>query len=467
MIESVILGRLINDKAYLSKVVPYLKEDYFQDEGQRELFKLISEFSNRYNAAPTVEALAVMLTEKNMNERLYESAISALEGASYDEATDAGWLVVETETWARNQAVERAVMRAIGILDAEKTGNKNKDEMLDKNGIPSLLQEALGVSFSSSSGHDYFRDAEKQYDEFYAADDVRIPFSVETLNRVTKGGVRHKTLNLIFAGINVGKSTFLIQQAADYLAAGKNVVYFTMEMEEPVVRERIDVCLHDTTFDGLHALTRQQYLNRIAALQAKTQGKLKIKEFPSGVPHAGHFRHYLRELKMKEGFEPDLIVVDYLTICASGRLRPDARSNSNTYFTSVAEELRALGQEFGAPVWSACQFDRAGQDASDVKMENTGLAIGIQATADFSLALMMPEDIASENKCIGKILKSRYNNKSKVKKFLLGLDNDRQRYFDLDDNEQSAIMDPEEKEAYSNGSKPVMGAGSKPSDWKF
>lgn len=270
---------------------------------------------------------------------------------------------------------------------------------------------------------------------------------------------------------NCGKSTWLIQQAGDALLDGKDVAYFTMEMAEEVVQERVDVYVNNITFDQLHALEKEQYLTKMKKIREKTSGKLMIKEFPTGKAHMGHLRHTLNEWRTKNGFKPFLIVIDYLTICASETLPASVKQNSNTYYTTVAEEIRALANEFDARVWTGCQFDRTGQTAEDVDMTNTGLAIGIQATSDFSLAIMAPEELAAENKCIGKILKSRYNNKSKVKKFLLGLDNDRQRFYDLDDSEQSHVMDKEEQAEFNHAQPAITKAGQmvmqSASGWNF
>lgn len=264
----------------------------------------------------------------------------------------------------------------------------------------------------------------------------------------------------------LGKTTFLIHQAAHWLEQGKNVIYFTLEISENVVRERTDACLMRINFDQLHSLEKHPYLNRINQLKSKSQGELFIKELPEN-SHVGHFRHVLQELKLKNSFIPDVIIVDYITICGSSILHSSARGNSNTYYTSVAQELRSLAKEFNVPLWTAAQFDRAGQDSTDVKMGNTGLAIGIQATSDFSVAFMIPDELAAEMKAIGKVLKNRYNNKSKLRHFLIGCDNDKQRYFDVDLSEQVKVMTDTEMENVMNQSTPKMSTGSNMSDWKF
>lgn len=460
--ELLSLSRLMYDEKYMKKCLPYLKPEYFHDASERKVFEFISEFVNKYYVAPTKEALAIVLNEAAMPENLFDGAANIINLMSPDES-NFEWMCDQTEKWAQDKAIYNAVMQAIGIIEGQ-------DKTLDKNAIPEILSQALAVSFTSDVGHSYFEDAEAQYD-FMHDEANKHPFSIDVLNRLTKGGVKDKTLNICFAGINVGKTTFLVQQAAHWLARGKNVLYITLEVAEEEIRNRVDVSLMELNFDQLFALQKTQYMNRVNSLRQMTQGELFVKQFAPGSAHVGHFRHAIKELLIKKGVRPDVIMIDYIGICASSRLPASAKSNTNTYFTSVAEELRGLGVENICPIWTGAQFDRSGQTGDDVDMTNTGLAIGIQATSDFSIAFMMPDEMAAMNQAIGKVLKNRYANKAHFKKFVIGLDNDLQRYFDLDASEQSKLMDPEEQEAYNKASPiptvPVAVNTNKLSSWSF
>jgi len=435
--EKIALDALINVDSYSRKVAVYLKDEYFEDQSAREVFKLIRKYVGKYQNLPTKEALAVMLSEEKMPEQMYiEAATIINDFGTSDTKQDPQFLYDQTEKWAKDRELFLAIMKSIGILNGE-------DKSLDKNAIPELMTNALSVSFDSRIGHDYFDNTEDQW-EYYADPGERIKFDIDILNRVTKGGFKKKTLNVVQMGINVGKTTFLIQLARMMLMQGKNVVYFTMEVAEEVIRERTDVGLMGITFDQLHALEKQQYFNRVDKLREKTQGTLIIKEFAANTAHAGHFRHVLNEIKLKKGIKIDMVCVDHLTLVASSRLPSSAASNSNLYYTSVAEELRALGKEFDLPVWSASQFTRAGQRSENIGIDDTGLAIGIPATADFMMACMQPEEMAPQNKIICKILKNRYAGKHKIGKFIMGSDPDLQIFYDVDLKEQQTVMSEDE-----------------------
>ena len=422
MFERIILSNLVYNEQYTRAVLPHLVADYFSSDTDKFIFNQIKDFVAKYNVCPTKESLAIGVQNSNLHEGQFEEVLDTIKGLERDEENHIKWLVDETESHCKKQALYNAMSEALDVADGR---NKEKDP----NGIPAMIMEALSVSFNSSIGHDYWEDAEAHWQKQHS-DDARHPFSLNILNKVTKGGIKDKTLNVVLAPINGGKSIHLIQQSADWLVRGKNVLYISMEMDEGTCRERIDTTAMDMTFDQVHALEKAQYLNRINDLKRKTQGRLKIKEFPAGSAHTGHFRHLLQELWIKDRFKPDLICIDYLTICASAKLPPSAKGNTNTYFTSVAEELRAFAQESGIPVWTAVQLDRATQGASDAGLGNVGLAIGIAATADFMYAVLIPEELAAIGKVIGKIIKNRYS--SYKGKFLLGLNPEKQQYYEVD-----------------------------------
>lgn len=456
--ELLLLSNLLFNEVFLKKVLPHIKPEYFLDSCEREVFKLIHDFTYKYKNAPTKEALAVTVADNVASEGMFNGVVSVMEKLQPD-VSNIEWLLDKTEGWAQEKAVYNAIMKSIAITDGT-------DKTLDKNAIPSLLTQALAVSFKSYVGHSYFDQAEEQYD-YYHSDLTKFAFDIDILNKVTKGGVPNKTLNIVQAGINVGKTTFLIHQACHWLLKGKNVAVFTMEVAENVYRERIDCCIMDLTFDQVHALEKTQYLGRVNKVRQKTMGELYIKEFPAGGAHVGHFRHALEEMRIKKGFVPDVIIIDYLTICASSTLPASAKGNTNTYFTAVAEEMRGFAKENDCPVWTAAQFDRGGQTSTDVTMGNVGLALGIAATADFMVVFMQPDELASQNQAIGKILKNRYANKSMFKNFIIGIDNDKQKFYDVDSRIQSNVMTKEEQTVYESITKPAIGQGSDPASWNF
>lgn len=431
--ERIILTNLVNNEPYTRAVLPFLEADYFNNEADRLVFKVIKEFVGKYNVPPTKEALAISVSNKNLPEGIFEETLGVIKGLDKDEDNSFKWLVDETEQHCKKMSLFNAMYKAIDIAE----GN-TKD--VDASVIPGMLMEALSVSFNTHIGHDYWEDAESHWQHIHS-EQARHPFSIEILNKVTKGGVKDKTLNVVLAPINGGKSIKLVQEASDWLIRGKNVLYISMEMDEATVRERIDTCSMDLTFDQVFALEKAQYLGKVNELKKKTQGRLMVHEFPAGSAHVGHFRHLIQEMKIKKNFVPDMICIDYLTICASSKLPASAKGNTNTYFTAVAEELRAFAQELGVPIWTAVQFDRATQGASDAGMGNISLAIGIAATADFMFAILIPEELAARGQVIGKIIKNRYS--SYKGKFILGLNPDKQKFYEVD---QAAAMSQDELE---------------------
>ena len=428
--EATCLAGLIHDVEFLKKSIAYLKPDYFKTDAQKFVFKQISDFMNKYNNPPTVEALVIMSQDTNMPDSVFGEVMDILENAQTPAGNDTAWMVDHAEKWAQERALYNGIMESIAIMDGA-------DKTRDKSAIPDILTQALAVNFDSYVGHDYFENAEEQFD-YYHNETTKFPFALPMLNKITKGGIPKKTLNIYLAPIGGGKSVWLVDQAAHWLLEGKNVVFFTMEMAEEVVRERIDARIMDISFDMLMMLTKDQYLNKVNALRRATAGNLIVKEFPSGGAHVGHFRHALSEMKTKKGFKPDLIVIDYLTICASAKLLPSAKSNTNTYYTSVAEEIRAFTKEQDATCWTACQVNRDGQGKASA-VGDIAAAIGIAATADFMLSGYQPDELIKLNQILLTVMKNRYNNKNKFPHFILGYDTDRQKYTEVDETQQAHV----------------------------
>lgn len=431
-----VLGGLVNSFEYTKKVLPYLNEDWFETKPEKIVFEAIRDYINKYNNSPTMEAVAITLSDSPMEEGLYESVIKTLQELEYNPLTETQWLIDKTEEFCKERAIYLALMKSISIVDGD-------NKKLDKNSIPDILTKALSISFDSSIGHDYFTDAESQYD-YYHAENTKIPFKQKILNKITRNGVSGGTLNCLVAPINCGKSTGLIDFAGGYLEDGKNVLYISMEMSERVVRSRVDVRLMQLPTPTIEALSKTEYCGRINKLKEKSRGELVIKEFGSGTAHVGHFRHVISELKLKKNFIPDILIVDYLTIMASTVLSGAAKGNTNTYFTAVAEELRALAQELGIPCWTAVQLTRSAQNSEKVGTEDVAAAIGIMATADLAIVLMQPEELVPLKQAIGKVIKNRYANKNAIGKFIIGLDNDLQCLTDVHVSSQSAVMNQDE-----------------------
>lgn len=430
MFESIILNNLVFNETYSRKVIPHLKAEWFRNQSEQIVFSHIKEFITKYNCPPTIESLAINISNSPLHEGIYDEVMDIV-AKIQDDKSNTDWLVNESEKWAQNQAIVNALYLAMDVIEG-----RNKE--LDKNAVPMLMSDAIATCFDTSVGHSYFDNAEEQW-EFQHSSESKVPFSIDLFNRITKNGVPKKTLNIVGAPINAGKSIWLVQQAADWLVLGKNVLVISMEMSEESYRERIDACVLDMTFDQVGALEKQQYLNQINSLRRKTSGELFVKEYAAGSAHVGHFRHLLQELRIKKGFVPDVIFVDYLTIMASAKLPPGARSNSNTYFTSVAEELRAFAKELEVPVWTAIQLDRPSQGAADAGIGNVGLAIGISATADFMFLLLEPDEFRERSQMIGKVIKNRYG--SFKGKFLLGKNAEKQQFYDVDETGQSDMIE--------------------------
>ncbi|AXF41389.1 DNA primase/helicase [Acinetobacter phage SH-Ab 15599] len=429
------------------RLIHFIKPEYFSDIGQRNTFKIINAFYLKYKAAPTKDALLINLNNTTLPEAIYEPtalAIAALYNP-HDELSNEDWMFDESEKWAKERALFLAMSQALAVMNGE-------DKTIQKDGLPELLQQALAVRFDQSLGHDYIEDAKAQWD-YYQNPAFKIAYSQDIMNKVTQGGNTRKTLSIVQAGINVGKTTWMLNIASDYAKQGLNGIYFTLEIAEEVLRERVDVKMFGESSEQIRALDSFAYLNRTQKISKEGFGKLVIKQFPASTVHVGHLRHFCREFEIKHGKKPDFIVVDYLTLLNSAVLHPSSKSDSNTYYTQVAEELRALMVEMDAIGWSAQQFNRTGQDEKDPKLSNSGLSIGVQATSDFTVAFVSPNELKAQNKAIGIVLKNRFANKQHIPKFAIGLNDDLQIFFDLPEGGEykdiSDRMDEEIKEALS------------------
>ena len=437
-LEITILRNLVHNEAYMRKVLPFVKSEYFTDESERVVYKQISEFIVKYNKPPTVEALSISLQNSNLAEGTFKETTELLTLLNENEKPNQDWLLDETEKFCKDKAVYNAILQSIGIMEG-------RDKNFSKDGIPSLLQEALGVCFDSSVGHDYFEDSSDRFD-FYNRVESRLPFDLSLFNKITNGGLPNKTLNIALAGTGVGKSLFMCHMAAANLALGKNVLYITMEMAEERIAERVDANLLNVEIDQLRHLPKQMFEGRIDKINGKSQGKLIIKEYPTASAHVGHFKGLLNELSLKRSFKPDVIFIDYLNICASSRFKPGGGVNSYTYIKAIAEELRGLAVEFNLPIVSATQTTRSGFSNTDVELTDTSESFGLPATADFMFALISTEELEGLNQIMVKQLKNRYNDPTLYKRFMIGIDRAKMRLYDLEDIAQSNLADSGQEE---------------------
>ena len=432
-LEITILRNLISNEEYMRKVLPFIKGEYFTDSTDQIVFNNVAEFVAKYNTPPTVEALEIALQNSNLAEGQFKDAVDLLKQLDQKETPDQKWLLDETEKFCKDKAVYNAILQSIGILE----GN---DKVHTKDGIPSLLQEALGVCFDSSVGHDYFDNSSDRYD-YYHRIESRMPFDLTLFNKITNGGIPNKTLNIALAGTGVGKSLFMCHVAAGALAQGKNVLYITLEMAEERIAERIDSNLLNVDIDQLKDLPKTMFEGRIKKLNEKTHGKLIIKEYPTASAHVGHFKALLNELSLKRSFKPDIIFVDYLNICASSRFKPGGSVNSYTYVKAIAEELRGLAVEFNLPIVSATQTTRSGYSNTDVELTDTSESFGLPATADFMFALISTEELEQLNQLMVKQLKNRYNDPTFHKRFMIGIDRAKMKLYDLEQSAQKDLVD--------------------------
>jgi replicative DNA helicase len=433
-IELTILKNLVHNEDFARKTLPFLKEDYFSDSSERQVFKRISDFMTKYNSRPTREAIGIEIeSSSNLSEEEHKRSMELVRSLVEPEPVTMDWLLESTESFCQERAVYNAVMDSISILDG-------KDKNRTKNSIPEILSEALGVSFDSHIGHDFIDDFADRYDYYHRVEE-KLPFDLELMNKITRGGLSRKSLNIILAGTGVGKTLAMCHFAAANLAMGKNVLYITMEMAEEKIAERIDANLLNIASEDLQKLPRDLYENKIARLKAKTTGKLIIKEYPTASAHAGHFRHVLNELNLKRNFVPDIIYIDYLNICCSSRVKAGSNVNSYTYIKSIAEELRGLAVERNLPIVSATQTTRSGYSNSDPGLEDTSESFGLPATADFMIALIRSEDMDDRGQLMVKQLKNRYSDPADLRKFVVGIDRVKMRLFDVEETAQDDLID--------------------------
>ena len=402
------------------------------DASEKVVFSEIQKFWTKYNDVPSKEALQIAVNEKSdISSTIYEEVEALIKSLGKTD-NNADWLLDETEKFCKDKAVYNAIMESIEIIDGKH--KKKKDD-----GIPDLLSDALAVSFDTHIGHDFLEDSDERY-EFYHATEERIPFDIEYLNKITKGGVTRKSLNIIMAGTGVGKTIGMCHMAAANLTLGKNVLYVTMEMAEERIAERIDANLLDIELNRLKDLTKVMYDRKMEQLKQKVKGKIIIKEFPTSQAHTGHFRHLLNELSLKKDFKPDIIYIDYLNICASQRLTGSNSVNSYTYVKAIAEELRGLAVEFNLPIWSATQTTRGGFSSSDVGLEDTSESFGLPATADLFIALIQTEELEDLNQVMVKQLKNRYNDVAIFRRFVIGIDKAKMKWYDAEQSAQEDII---------------------------
>ena len=435
-LEQTIIKNLIYNEEYVRKVLPFIRPDYFSDNTEKIVFKEIFEFINQYKNPPTHEALVINFTEKKtLTEPQVQEAIELLNKvhSDKDEPTETQWLIEQTEKFCQDKAIYNAIMESVSILDS-------KGEKRTKGEIPQLLSDALGVSFDNNIGHDYTQDFDSRYDSYHKVES-RIRFDLDLFNKITKGGLPIKTLNIALAGTGVGKSLFMCHVAAGNMSQGQNVLYITMEMAEEKIAERIDANLLNIDLDELRTISKEDYTRKFSALKSKTQGKLIIKEYPTAGASVLHFRALLNDLALKKNFRPDIIFIDYLNICCSARIKPGANVNSYSYIKAIAEELRGLAVEFSVPVVSATQTTRSGFSNSDPGLEDTSESFGLPATADFMFALVSNEELEALNQILVKQLKNRYGDPNLYKRFVLGIDRAKMRLYDVEESAQQDIAD--------------------------
>ena len=441
-LELVILKNLIHNEEYLRKVLPFLKSEYFADRTEKAIFDEIVNFTEKYNNPPTIESLRIYVGESNKSQDDVDKLNAYVNNLEVcDSGSKLEWIVDKTEEFCQDKSIYNAVLGSISILDGA-------DKTHDKGSIPKILSDALSVSFDNSVGHDYLEEAASRY-EFYHRQESKIPFDLTYFNKITKGGLSTKTLNIILAGTGVGKSLFMCHVAASCMAQGKNVLYITMEMAEERIAERIDANLLNVTMDELMNLSEDAYIKKVDRVRSKTVGKLIIKEYPTASASATHFRTLLNELNLKRNFTPDIIFVDYLNICCSSRLRVGANVNSYTYVKAIAEELRGLAVEFDVPLVSATQTTRSGFNSSDPGMEDVSESFGLPATADMMFALISSDDLQEMNQIMVKQLKNRYSDLTQNKRFTIGIDRAKMKLYDTEQSSQYDIIDSGQIENFS------------------
>ena len=437
-VEFLILRNLIHNEKYVRKVIPFIKADYFEDHNQKIVYEEIVKFVGEYNQPATKEVLCIE-TEKrqDINDTSFQE-ITQLISSLEDEHSEFNWLVDTTETWCRDRAIYLALMESIQLADG-------KDETKGRDAIPTILSDALAVSFDTHVGHDYLIDYEERFESYHRKED-KIPFDLEYFDKITKGGLPNKTLNIALAGTGVGKSLFMCHVASSALLQGKNVLYITLEMAEEKIAERIDANLLNVPIQDIIDLPKSMFDTKVTNLAQKTQGTLIIKEYPTAAAHSGHFKSLLQELALKKSFRPDIIFIDYLNICASSRYKAGSNVNSYSFIKAIAEELRGLAVETNLPIVSATQTTRSGYGSSDVDLTDTSESFGLPATADLMFALISTEELEGLNQIMVKQLKNRYNDPTIFKRFVVGIDRAKMRIYDCEQSAQEDIVDRGQEE---------------------
>ena len=444
-IEFLILKNLIHNEKYLRKSIPFIKSEYFEDPHQKMVYEEIFSFVEKYNELPTKEVLSIEVEKRDdINEDSFKS-VTHLISCLDESPVENEWLVDTTEKWCRDRAIYLALLDSIAIADG-------KDDKKGRDAIPTILSDALAVSFDNHIGHDYLQDYEERY-EFYHQKEEKIPFDLEFFNKITKGGLPNKTLNIALAGTGVGKSLFMCHVASSCLLQDKNVLYITMEMAEEKIAERIDANLLNVGIQDIVDLPKPMFSTKVNNITKKTMGNLVIKEYPTASAHSGHFKALLTELSLKKSFKPDIIFVDYLNICASSRYRANANVNSYSYIKAIAEELRGLAVETNVPIVSATQTTRSGYGSSDVELTDTSESFGLPATADLMFALISTEELEGLNQILVKQLKNRYNDPTIYKRFVIGIDRAKMRLYDCEQSAQNDLIDTNQEEGYTKDEK--------------
>jgi len=439
-VEFLILRNLLHNEEYIRKVIPFIKAEYFEDLNQKIVFEEILDFISEYNQVPTKEILCIEIeNRRDITDSSFKDIVHLIECLE-NVPVEISWLMDTTEKWCRDRAIYLALMESIHIADG-------KDSAKGRDSIPTILSDALAVSFDTHVGHDYLLDYEQRYESYHRKEE-KIEFDLDYFNKITKGGLPNKTLNIALAGTGVGKSLFMCHVASSVLLQGRNVLYITLEMAEERIAERIDANLLNVPIQDIGELPKQMFESKVTNLAKKTQGQLIIKEYPTASAHSGHFKSLLNELALKKSFRPDIIFIDYLNICSSSRFRGGSNVNSYTLVKSIAEELRGLAVEFNVPIVSATQTTRSGYGSSDVELTDTSESFGLPATADLMFALISTEDLEGLGQILVKQLKNRYNDPTIHKRFVVGIDRAKMRLYDCEQSAQQDILDNGKDEEY-------------------
>jgi len=444
-IETTVLRNLIYNEEFSRKVIPFIQPDYFEQRSEKVVFEEITKFIVKYGSAITIEALNIETDNRTDLTEAEVKEVRDINNSLEDKPADYQWLMDTTEKWCRDRAIYLALMESISLADGQ-------DDAKGRDAIPTILSDALAVSFDNHIGHDYLEDYEERYELYHKKED-KIQFDLEFFNKITKGGIPNKTLNIALAGTGVGKSLFMCHVASSVLLQNKNVLYITLEMAEEKIAERIDANLLNIPIQDITDLPKSMFDSKVVSLSKKTQGNLIIKEYPTASAHSGHFKALLNELSLKKSFKPDIIFIDYLNICASSRYRAGSNVNSYSYIKAIAEELRGLAVEANVPIVSATQTTRSGYGSSDVDLTDTSESFGLPATADLMFALISTEELEALNQIMVKQLKNRYNDPTIYKRFVVGVDRAKMRLYDCEQQAQDDILDNKKDEEYNDEEK--------------